>query len=94
MNSGPITTTDVQYSVRLDLATGNTSVARIDEDAAKQVALTALASTFINMKPTALSSDDITFTSTVSGKKCVVEVTTQTSDEPKRWLVKKLDCKH
>ena len=92
VNGGSVTTTETQYSVRVDLRTGSASVARIDQDAARQVALIALASRFLDLKPISIASDDMTFMSTVSGKHCAVEVSSQTTDSPKQWLVKKLDC--
>lgn len=93
MRDGPITRTDERYSVRVDLSTGNTKVERVDEDAATQVALTAVANAFIAMKPTVIATDDVTFAATVGDNACLVEVAIQATDEPRQWLVKKLDCK-
>ncbi|TDB45325.1 hypothetical protein C5468_21345 [Photorhabdus luminescens subsp. mexicana] len=92
-SSGSYTTTDVRYSGKLNLETGNVELARIDEDAAKQVALNALAAMFINLKPAAMAENKIAYTASIAGKKCLVEVANDASPEPKRWLVTKLDCK-
>lgn len=90
---GTITTSMAQFSVRVDLSTGAASVARVDEAAARQAAQMALASMFIDMKAVSTSPDKVTYASTIAGKKCVVDVTTQGSGEPKRWLVGRIDCK-
>jgi hypothetical protein len=94
MNGGSYTATDVNYGVSVDLSTGATHLARYDESAARDVALAALAKVFIDVKPTALSSDNVTYRAKVGSRTCVVRVTTQVEEsEPKHWLVDRLDCK-
>ncbi|BBA45493.1 TPA: hypothetical protein ACK3Q6_006966 [Burkholderia cepacia] len=90
---GTITTSAAQFSVRVDLSTGEANVARVDEAAAREAAQVALASMFIAMKAVSTSPDKVTYSSTIAGKKCMVDVTTQGSGEPKRWLVGRIDCK-
>lgn len=90
---GTITTSKVTFSVRVDVATGETSVARVDEAAARQAAQITLASMFIDMKAVSTSPDKVTYSATIADKKCMVDVTTQGSGEPKRWLVGRIECK-
>lgn len=90
---GTITTSTAQFSVRVDLSTGEANVARVDEAAAREAAQVVLASMFIDMKTVSTSPDKVTYASTIAGKKCMVDVTTQGSGEPKRWLVGRIDCK-
>ncbi len=90
---GPIQITEVRYSGKVNLETGKVDLARIDEEAGKQVALNALAAMFIDLKPTSMAQDKMTYKALIAGKKCVIEVANDTSPDPKRWLVTKLDCK-
>ncbi|MDN7577408.1 hypothetical protein QZM25_32865 [Burkholderia contaminans] len=90
---GTITTSTAKFSVRVDLSTSETTVAHVDEAAARQAAQLALASMFIDTKAVSTSPDKVTYASTIAGKKCTVDVTTQGSGEPKRWLVSRIDCK-
>lgn len=80
------------YSVNLNLETGNVDLTRIDENAARQVALNALVAKLIVLKPAAIEKEKIAYKALVAGKKCVVEVANNTSHDSKRWLVTKLDC--
>jgi hypothetical protein len=89
-----ITETKARFSVSVDLATSKATVARIDQEGAKDVAVKALADALIMTTSTSLSEDDIVFDAVVGGKKCVVEVVKrQPLQSADRWLVKKLACK-
>lgn len=91
-NHGTVTLTDALYSVTVNLATRQANIERIDEEAARQAALAGLSAMFIELKPKTISPDDAIYTAEVGGNTCVVRVSTATSDEPKRWLLKKIDC--
>lgn len=85
--------TDARYSVHLDLQALKVDVADVDEDAARQVAVVALAEEFLKATPTAISDGDITYTSKVNGHQCIVEVVMEKSHQPKHWLVKRVVCR-
>lgn len=92
MANGKYTTRNVVYNVAVDVKTGKADVARVDEAAAAEVALAGLAQALIEIKPTSISKDSITYTALMSGKKCVVDVALEPLPEPKRWLIKSLRC--
>lgn len=93
MLDGGVERSEARYSVHLDLVTPKTDVVEIDEEAARQVAVAALATEFLKATPTARSDSGITYSSTINGHKCIVELTMAATTTPKRWLVKKIDCK-
>lgn len=86
--------TEVRYSGTVNIETGKVEVVRIDDGVAKQVALDALATKFIDIKPTEMTSDKITYTALVAGNKCAIELEKDTLSDLKRWLLTKLDCQH
>lgn len=93
MRNGPYTTTSVRYSGSVDVQTGKVTLTRIDAAAAEQVALNALAEMFINLQPTAMSSEKITYRATFGQKKCSIEVANNSAPGDHQWLVTKLECK-
>lgn len=90
---GIFKTHEVKYAGSVVLANGRVTVDRIDEGAALQAAQLALASMFINLKASTISSNTIAYSGVVQGKKCTVEVGTDPVIEPQRWLVKSVQCK-
>lgn len=90
---GTFRTHDVKYVGVVGLSTGRVTIDRIDEGAAQQAAQLALASMFINLKASTISSNTIAYSGVVQGKKCTVEVGADPVIEPKRWLVKSVYCK-
>lgn len=94
VSGGAVTTTDMRYSGTMSLETGNVEFARVDEAAAKQAAMNALALALIDLKPRVVSSEKMAYTANVAGKKCEIEVSIDSSPPTKHWLVTKMDCKH
>ncbi|WP_334043632.1 hypothetical protein [Burkholderia ambifaria] len=90
--SGIVTMNDVQYSVRVDLRTGDTVLARVDTEQAAKAARDALAAMFIELRPIALSTDAASYSANVAGQKCKIEVAKEKSTEPQQWLTKKIEC--
>ncbi|MBN3761278.1 hypothetical protein [Burkholderia sp. Ac-20365] len=92
LNSSRVTVTKVQYRVRVNLSTGEATATRIDEDAARRVALEALASMFIDMRPTEITPERITYTSNVSDQTCNVDLVADAADAATHWRVRGLTC--
>ncbi|MEX3555675.1 MAG: hypothetical protein VB131_03365 [Burkholderia gladioli] len=83
---------DAQYSVRVDLRTGNTALARVDTEQAEKTARDALASMFIDLRPIALSTDTASYSAIIAGRKCTIDVAKENATEPQQWLTKKIEC--
>ncbi|MBR8426235.1 hypothetical protein [Burkholderia cenocepacia] len=91
-HSGTVTTNEVQYSVGVDLRTGDTTLARVDAGQAEKAARDALATMFIDLRPIALSPDTASYSAIIAGRKCKIDVAKERAVEPQQWLTKKIEC--
>lgn len=81
------------YAGVLELDTGHVTIARFDEPAAKEAALSTLAGMFIELRVVSASKDKMTYQGVVNGQSCTVVVGTSDQLEPRRWLVSEVNCK-
>lgn len=88
----PTRVTEAQFNVSVDLRDGSTRVVRVDEAAARQVALAVLASTIIEPRPVSMTEHRIVYRATVKGKACTVTLTNEGEHEVSAWQAKDLDC--
>lgn len=89
----PERVTTAQYGVRIDLQDGTTQVARVDETAARQAALAALAALSIDPIPVSVGEHRIVYRADVKGKTCTVNMTNTGTSDLKVWRTDALTCK-
>ncbi|MFK4135903.1 hypothetical protein ACI2KR_27010 [Pseudomonas luteola] len=82
------------YSVKIDLSKGESSLERIDEEAAKEAALKALAEKLIKIESTELSASKLSMSASIDGNTCQVEATLTERNGISKWQADNIVCSH